>query len=71
MRKITIILIMISWSFVSFSQDESGEIHGDFNLSLQSYQEDLLIDAKAAEEVVLNNAFLNINYIYISFFIKY
>ena len=63
MRKITIILIMISWSFVSFSQDESGEIHGDFNLSLQSYQEDLLIDAKAAEEVVLNNAFLNINYI--------
>ena len=54
---------MISLSFVSFSQDKFGEIHGDFNLSLQSYQDDLLIDAKAAEEVVLNNAFLNINYI--------
>jgi len=63
MRKIAIILTIVSYSFVSFAQENSGEIHGDFNLSLQSYQEDLLIDAEAADEIVLNNAYLNINYI--------
>ena len=60
MRKIIITLTMISLSFVSFSQDKFGEIHGDFNLSLQSYQDDLLIDAKAAEEVVLNLSLIHI-----------
>ena len=63
MRKIVIILTLVNCSFVSFSQENSAEIHGDFNLSLQSYQEDLLIAAEAADEVVLNNAYLNINYI--------
>jgi len=63
MRSVAIILLIVSYSFVSFSQEKSSEIHGDFNLLLQSYQEDLLIDAKAADEVVLNNAYLNINYI--------
>jgi hypothetical protein len=63
MRKIAIILTIVGCSFVSFAQENSGEIHGDFNLSLQSYQEDLLIEAKAADEIVLNNAYLNINYI--------
>ena len=63
MKKIAIIITIVSCSFVSFAQENSGEIHGDFNLSLQSYQEDLLIEAKAADEIVLNNAYLNINYI--------
>ena len=60
-RKIAIILTIVGYSFISFAQENSGEIHGDFNLSLQSYQEDLLIAAEAADEVVLNNAYLNIN----------
>ncbi|KRO70317.1 MAG: hypothetical protein ABR81_03425 [Cryomorphaceae bacterium BACL11 MAG-121128-bin16] len=50
-------------SFLGFSQENNlGEIHGDFNLNLQSYQEDLQIGAKAADEIILNNAYLNLNY---------
>ena len=51
-------------SFLGFSQEvNTGEIHGDFDLNLQSYQEDELIGATAADEVILNNAYLNLNYI--------
>ena len=51
-------------SFLGFSQEvNTGEIHGDFDLNLQSYQEDELIGAEAADEVILNNAYLNLNYI--------
>ena len=45
-------------SFILFSQN-SGQISGDFSLNLQSYVEDEAINAQAADEVVLNNAFLN------------
>ena len=63
-NRITIILSIVVHSFFSFAQENSaGEIHGDFSLSLQSYQEDLLIAAEAADEAVLNNAYLNVNYI--------
>tara|TARA_B100001250_G_scaffold125539_2_gene106764 strand:- start:14338 stop:16023 length:1686 start_codon:yes stop_codon:yes gene_type:complete len=56
-----LIVIITSFSFLGFSQN-SGEIHGDFNLSLQSYQEDLQIGAQEADEIILNNAYLNLNY---------
>jgi hypothetical protein len=63
MKKIQLLIITISISFFGFSQDKkSGEIHGDFNLNLQSYQEDLKIGAEEADEIILNNAYLNINY---------
>ena len=58
MNKITFIIIITSISFFGFSQ----EIHGDFNLNLQSYQEDNLIGAIPADEIVLNNAYLNLNF---------
>ena len=45
----------------SYSQN-SGQINGDFSLNLQSYVEDEAINAQAADEVVLNNAFLNLLY---------
>lgn len=48
--------------YIGYSQDNKAEIYGDFNLSLQSYQEDKLIGAEAADEIVLNNAYLNVNY---------
>ena len=51
MKKFAIILTIVGYSFVSFSQENKGDIYGDFNLSLQSYQEDLLINAKAADEM--------------------
>ena len=63
MKKIPLLIIIISISFLGFSQEKhSGEIHGDFSLNLQSYQEDLQIGAQAADEIILNNAYLNINY---------
>ena len=62
MKKITLLITTISISFLGFSQGNSlGEIHGDFNLNLQSYQEDLTIGAQAADEIILNNAYLNLN----------
>ena len=42
-----LIVIVTSLPIIGFSQN-SGEIHGDFGLSLQSYQEDLQIGAQAA-----------------------
>jgi len=63
MKRIVFLLIVFGVSFLGFSQEvNTGEIHGDFNLNLQSYQEDDLIGAEAAEEMILNNAYLNINY---------
>lgn len=64
MKKIVSFLMVFGVSFLGFSQEVStGEIHGDFDLNLQSYQEDELIGATAADEVILNNAYLNLNYI--------
>ena len=63
MKKIVSLLIVFGASFSGFSQElNTGEIHGDFDLNLQSYQEDELIGATAADEVILNNAYLNLNY---------
>ncbi len=64
MKKIASLLMVFGASFSGFSQElNTGEIHGDFDLNLQSYQEDELIGATAANEVILNNAYLNLNYI--------
>ena len=64
MKKIVSLLMVFGASFLGFSQEvNTGEIHGDFDLNLQSYQEDELIGATAADEVILNNAYLNLNYI--------
>ena len=63
MKKIAFLFIAFNVSFLGFSQENNlGEIHGDFDLNLQSYQEDELIGATAADEVILNNAYLNLNY---------
>ena len=63
MRKLAFLFIAFNVSFLGFAQEISlGEIHGDFDLNLQSYQEDELIEAEAADEVILNNAYLNLNY---------
>ena len=61
-KKITYTFIVCFLSLNSFAQNNSSEIHGDFDLNMQSYQEDELIGAKAADEIILNNAYLNINY---------
>lgn len=40
----------------------NGEVHGNFGLDMQYYQEDSLIGAKAVSEDVLMNGFANFNY---------
>ena len=60
MRKILALLFVLP--FFGFAQNNSGEIHGDFDLSLQTYNEDESIGALAADEVMLNNAYLNLLY---------
>ena len=62
MRKISLTLSAACLTIICFAQDNSGDFHGDFDLNMQSYQEDELIGAKAADEIILNNAYLNINY---------
>ena len=61
-RKILLSLTVLCTSIICFAQDNSGEFHGDFDLNMQSYQEDKLIGAEAADEIILNNSYLNINY---------
>ena len=55
-RKILLSLTVLCASIICFSQDNSGQFHGDFDLNLQSYQEDLQIGAEAADEVILTLA---------------
>jgi len=62
LKKITYTFILSFLTLNSLAQNNSGEIHGDFDLNMQSYQEDEIIGAKAADEIILNNAYLNINY---------
>lgn len=59
--------LVLSFIFISpyllLSQNNLGQINGDFETNLQSYTDDPSIDAIAADEVILNNAYLNILYI--------
>ena len=57
-KRLTTLLIIQLLSYVTFAQ----QITGNFNLNMQSYQEDLKIGAVEADEVVLNNAYLNLNF---------
>ena len=58
MKQITFLTLIITICFSSLAQ----QINGDFNLSLQSYQEDEKIGAPKIDEIILNNAYLNLNY---------
>ena len=60
MRKIFVFLFVLP--LLGAAQNNSGEIHGDFDLSLQTYKEDKSIGALPVDEIMLNNAYLNILY---------
>ena len=60
MRKI--LLLFLAFLSLNLLSQNSGQINGDFSLNLQSYVEDKAINAEPADEVVLNNAFLNLLY---------
>ena len=59
MKNISLGFILFFLSINIFAQN-NGEIHGDFDLNMQSYIEDATINAVAADEVIRNNSFLNI-----------
>jgi len=61
-RKILLSLTVLCTSIICFAQDNSGEFHGNFDLNMQSYQDDKLIGAEAADEIILSNSYLNISY---------
>ena len=62
MKKKFLLLITIGSFINTYSQNNSGGINIDFDLNMQTYMEDALIGAQAADEILLNNAYLNINY---------
>ncbi len=47
---------------ICLAQYNNGSVYGDFNLNLQTYNEDESIGAIAADEIILNNAYLNLFY---------
>ena len=59
MKNISLGFILFFLSINIFAQN-NGEIHGDFDLNMQSYIEDATINAVAADEIIRNNSFLNI-----------
>ena len=61
-RSSYLIFLITFSSYTLSSQENLGQFYGDFNTSLQSYQKDDKIGAEAVDEVILNNAFLNLNY---------
>ena len=62
MKKILLLSFIFISPYLLLSQNNLGQINGNFETNLQSYTDDPSIDAIAADEVILNNAYLNILY---------
>ena len=58
MRNLFVTFFLFFFTSDLFSQNFSGE----FNSSLQSYQEDTKIEASSVDEIIRNNAYLNLYY---------
>ena len=58
MRNLSVTFFLFLFTSNLFSQNFSGE----FNSNLQSYQEDTKIEAPSVDEIIRNNAYLNLNY---------
>ncbi len=61
MKRILLLTFVFISSFTLYSQDNPIEIHGNFELSMQSYSVDSTIGAnEPTPERILNNAYLNL-----------
>lgn len=60
MLKRLFILGLFAPFFLQAQEGQPGEIHGDFNLNLQSYTEDPSINAQKVDEAVLMNGYSNL-----------
>ena len=58
MRNLSVTFFLFFFTSDVFSQNFSGEFYS----SLQSYQEDTKIEASSVDEIIRNNAYLNLNY---------
>ncbi|MEA2041788.1 MAG: DUF6029 family protein [Bacteroidota bacterium] len=63
MKKLLFLIFpLISIQFV-FGQTDQGQVSGNFEINMQSYQTDSLINAIAPDDKVRTNAYANINYV--------
>ena len=62
MNKNLLFIFLIISPLMSFAQNNWGSIRGNFESNMQTYMDDPAIGATAADEIILNNAFLNILY---------
>ena len=62
MRIFLFVIKLSLFPLICFSQINSGSINGSFSTNMQSYNDDASIGAVAADEIILNNAFLNVIY---------
>jgi hypothetical protein len=62
--KIYLLLIVLFFSSYLYSQEKKdyGQIHGNFEINMQTYKEDSLIGAPDVPEIMRANAYANINY---------
>lgn len=63
MKRLLIVVFLITYSFNSFSQDIfGGKVTGNFQMDAQASKEDSIIGAEKVSEKLLMNAFTNILY---------
>ena len=62
MRIFLFVIKLSLFPLICFSQINSESINGSFSTNMQSYNDDASIGAVAADEIILNNAFLNVIY---------
>ncbi len=68
MNKTFIIIVLSLFPLFTFAQEEEkdhGQIHGNFETAIQTYQVDTIIGIDSADvpnETVLSNSYLNLNY---------
>ena len=57
-----IAILFIGYNSKAQQNENYGSISGDFNLNIQSYTEDLKINADAVDEFILMNGYSNLRY---------
>lgn len=62
MKKLLFLLFAVFTSHSILSQENEGNIQGDFYLNAQTYNEDPSINAQKVDEYMLLNSYSNIRY---------
>tara|TARA_Y100001968_G_C19435544_1_gene759440 strand:+ start:1395 stop:3047 length:1653 start_codon:yes stop_codon:yes gene_type:complete len=62
MKRLPLLIFLLISHLYILAQENNGSISGNFENNLQTYTDDESIGATAADEILLNNAYLNILY---------